>query len=133
MRFSARRGASTRCILFVTHGCCLDDSNGAAVARRALVEALGRRGCAVEALSGIMLDLDRDLDPGRRLAGRGSPDGRGGRPWVEAVLRLWDDAAVCDEHRRQALAEARRWNPDRLEPRAVRFLEAIRPGLGAAS
>jgi hypothetical protein len=30
-------------------------------------------------------------------------------PWVAVVERLWDDPVVEAEHRRRALAEARRW------------------------
>jgi len=60
-----------RRILFVSHGCYLDDANGAAVASRALMQAMARRGFAVEALSGTMLDLDQEVDPAGWLAGCG--------------------------------------------------------------
>jgi len=60
-----------RRVLFLTHGCYLDDSNGAAVAGRTLLGVLRRAGFVVEAISGAMLDMDRDVDLGEWLAGRG--------------------------------------------------------------
>jgi len=59
-----------RRVLFVSHGCYLDDSNGAAVASRALMELLRRHGFAVEVLSGVMLDSNRDVDMNTWLVGR---------------------------------------------------------------
>jgi|GEM_PF-430425 len=69
---------TTNRVLFATRACYLDDSNGAAVASRAMMEALGRRGFAVEALSGVALDLRREVDPVGWLAERGLDFERGG-------------------------------------------------------
>jgi len=65
-----------RHILFVSHGCYLDDSNGAAVASRALVELLRGAGFLVDVLSGAMLDLDREFDLAQWLKDRGCEFGR---------------------------------------------------------
>ncbi len=46
-----------RRILFVASNCYLDDSNGAAVASRGMMEALGRLGFAVEALTGSVVEV----------------------------------------------------------------------------
>jgi hypothetical protein len=35
-------------------------------------------------------------------------------PWVAVIERLWDDPAFEAEHRRRALAEARRWDSETL-------------------
>jgi len=59
-----------RRVLFATHHCYLDDSNGAAVASRDLMQALARRGLAVEVLCGSMLDLKQEVEPAAWLAGR---------------------------------------------------------------
>jgi hypothetical protein len=48
-------------------------------------------------------------------------------PWVEAVIRFWDDASFYEEHRQRASAEARRWAPKVLEPRYVQFFTELRP------
>jgi glycosyltransferase involved in cell wall biosynthesis len=47
-------------------------------------------------------------------------------PWVEAVIRLWDDADWYAEHSRRASAESRRWDPEVLEPQYVRFFSEIK-------
>jgi hypothetical protein len=41
-----------RRVLYITQGCYLDDSNGAAVASRAVMEALARQGFGTEVVSG---------------------------------------------------------------------------------
>jgi glycosyltransferase involved in cell wall biosynthesis len=35
-------------------------------------------------------------------------------PWVAVIERLWDDPEFEAEHRRRALAEAKRWDGDKL-------------------
>src|ERR1035441_2337232 len=37
-------------------------------------------------------------------------------PWVAVIERLWDDPEFEAEHRRRALAEARRWDGDSYQP-----------------
>ena len=49
-------------LLFAAHGCYLDDSNGAAVASRAMMEAMARRGLAAEALTGTAFEGGRPVD-----------------------------------------------------------------------
>src|SRR5690242_19810791 len=56
----------------------LDDSNGAAVANRALLRCLARAGLAVEALSGTVVDAGAGPDPAAVLAARGLPFSAGG-------------------------------------------------------
>jgi len=71
-----------RRVLLTTHSCYLDDSNGAAVASRALMQTLERRGFAVEVLSGTMLDLAQDVDLAAWLGVRGfSFQSYGGTSW----------------------------------------------------
>jgi hypothetical protein len=75
-------GYVIRRVLFVTFTSYLDDANGASVASRAMMEALARRGFAVEALCGPILELDRGIDPASALAARGlavEAQGRGAR------------------------------------------------------
>jgi len=60
-------------IFFVAHSCYLDASNGAAVASRAMLEALARRGFEVEVLCGAMLDLNREVDIAGWVAERHGP------------------------------------------------------------
>lgn len=73
----------TRLICSVIHGCYLDDSNGAAVANRAMMEALGRRGLGVQVLSSTVLELGQESDPEEWLRGRGVAFERcGGDAWM---------------------------------------------------
>ena len=65
--------------------------------RGALPETLGE--------AGIVLPLPERLTPATRIVPTAEEVG----PWVEAVIRLWDDVGFYEEHRRRALAEARRW------------------------
>ncbi len=58
-------------ILFVTHSCYLDDSNGAAIASRGLMRSLAMNGCGVEVVCGTMLDTKVEVDPASWLEGRG--------------------------------------------------------------
>ncbi|MBX6313834.1 MAG: hypothetical protein IRY99_13100 [Isosphaeraceae bacterium] len=49
---------------------------------------------------------------------------------MEAIIRLWDDPVWYAEQSRRALAEARRWAPEVLEPLYVGFFRSIGCGMG---
>jgi glycosyltransferase involved in cell wall biosynthesis len=69
--------------LFIAHGCYLDDSNGAAVASRALMEGLVRLGLGCEALTGSALEIGREIQPDVWFATRGIPfEINGGGSWT---------------------------------------------------
>ncbi len=97
----------------------------------AAVEAMGNgipviassRGALPETLgdAGIVLPLPVRLTPGTRLL----PTAEEAAPWVEAIIRLWDDADFHERHSRLASSEARRWTPEVLRPRYERFFAAI--------
>ena len=93
---SARPG---RRVLFVTRGCYLDDSNGAAVASRAMLQVLARHGFVVEALTGTSLETREAMAVGTWLTRRGLAfEFRGGESWTVSAL-----GAVCDEPERYRL------------------------------
>ena len=48
-------------------------------------------------------------------------------PWVEAIIRLWDDRDRAADLRRKALAHSQRWSPGELAPRYARLLAELRP------
>ena len=83
--------------------------------RGALPETLGD--------AGIILPLPDRLTP----ATRSLPTADEVAPWVEAIIRLWDDEAAYRDHCRRARSEARRWDPEVLEPQYVRFFQEVRP------
>ena len=84
--------------------------------RGGLPEALGN--------SGVVLPLPVRLTPYSREL----PTTEEVTPWVEAVIRLWDDTDWYTELRRRALAESRRWEPVILELRYARFFTDVRAG-----
>lgn len=46
-------------------------------------------------------------------------------PWVETVIRLWDDSAFYAECSRRASEHAQRWHPDRLGPKYAAFVGSV--------
>lgn len=77
--------------------------------RGALPETLGE--------AGIVLPLPDRLTPATRLL----PTAEEVAPWVEAVIRLWDDPGYYAEHGRRVRSESRRWTAEMLEPLFERF------------
>jgi hypothetical protein len=68
------RGAdapSVRRVLFVSHTCYLDSSNGASVASRSLMECLARHGFAAAAMTGTALDSNGNVEPEVWMAEQG--------------------------------------------------------------
>lgn len=49
-------------------------------------------------------------------------------PWVETILRLWDDPAVYARHSQIASTESGRWSPEVLGSLYDRFFTTIVPG-----
>ncbi len=71
--------------------------------------------------AGIVLPLpDRITQATREL-----PTAEEMEPWVEAILRLWDDRAWYDEQSERARNEALRWHPDRLRPLYAEFFRGV--------
>jgi glycosyltransferase involved in cell wall biosynthesis len=62
-----------RRVLFVSHGCYLETSNGASVASRAMMECVARHGLAAATVSGTVLDSGRDADFSAWIAEQGFP------------------------------------------------------------
>jgi glycosyltransferase involved in cell wall biosynthesis len=83
--------------------------------RGALPETLGG--------AGVLLPLPDRLTPATRRL----PTPEEVAPWVDAIIRLWDDAAFYAEHERRALVESQRWAPEILEPQYARFFDGLKP------
>ncbi len=81
--------------------------------RGALPETLGN--------AGITLPIPDRITPATRIL----PTAEEVTPWVDAVIRLWDDAAFYKDHQRRAFQEAERWSPEVLEPRYVQFFHEL--------
>jgi hypothetical protein len=71
---------------------------------------------------GFVLPLPERLTPVSKLV----PEAEEVEPWVETIIRLWDDRALYEEQSLKARAEAQRWHPDRLRPLYAEFFRSVR-------
>ena len=46
-------------------------------------------------------------------------------PWIDTIIRLWDDATFYEQERRRCLAAAEAWRPERLLPRFEEFFTQV--------
>ena len=72
---------------------------------------------------GLVLPLPARLTPVTHML----PTAEEVQPWVEAVIRLWDDAAFYETQSAKARHEAERWHPDRLRPLYADFFANVQP------
>jgi glycosyltransferase involved in cell wall biosynthesis len=83
--------------------------------RGALPETLGD--------AGIVLPLPDGLTPATRQL----PTADEVAPWIEAIIRLWDDPAFYAEHSQRARKEFERFTPEALGSRIAEFFRSVRP------
>ena len=62
--------------------------------------------------AGFLLDIPARYTPEAREV----PPTEEVEPWVETIIRLWDDPAEYDRWSQAARERARQWHPDRLAP-----------------
>jgi hypothetical protein len=81
------------------------------------------RGALPETLGdgGIALPLPERLTPVSRIL----PTAEEVEPWIEAIIRLWDDRSCYQERSTRAKNEAERWHPDRLQPPYADFFGGV--------
>ena len=75
---------------------------------------------------GILFDIPPRCTP----ESRDVPTAAEVEPWVETILRLWNDKAFYREQSEKALEHARQWHPDRLRPLYVEFFRNVHPQPG---
>ena len=85
------------------------------------------------AQAGIALPLPERLTPVSRIL----PTAEEMEPWVEAIIRLWDDPAWYQEQSIKATNQGQLWHPDRLRPLYAEFFQNVqqqpRPPMMAAA
>lgn len=83
----------------------------------------GRRGALPELLerAGFLFDIPAHHTPESRLV----PTPAEVAPWVDAVIRLWDDPNSYEDERRRCRAAAEAWRPERLGPRYEAFFAGL--------
>ena len=67
--------------------------------------------------AGILFDVPEKYTPETRLV----PSAEEMAPWIDTIIRLWDDALFYAQERRRCLAAAEAWRPERLLPRFEDF------------
>jgi glycosyltransferase involved in cell wall biosynthesis len=76
---------------------------------------------------GTVLTLPDRLTPQTKIV----PEAGEVEPWIETIIRLWDDPALYVERSELARKEADRWRPDRLRPLYAEFFRNVRLQPGA--
>jgi hypothetical protein len=63
--------------------------------------------------AGFLFDIPAQYTPQTSLV----PSAEQVAPWIEMILRLWDDEDFYQQERRRCLAATEAWRPERLLPR----------------
>jgi glycosyltransferase involved in cell wall biosynthesis len=87
-----------------------------------------RRGGLPETLehAGFLFDIPERYTPGSREV----PTAEEVAPWIDTMIRLWDDKDLYAQERQRCLAAARAWHPDRLLSRFEEFLTQVKQSSG---
>jgi len=97
------------------------------VAAEALINGIpvlgSRRGGLPETLqeAGFLFDVPERYTPHSRLV----PTAEEVAPWVDTIIRLWDDDCFYAQERGRSLAAAEAWRPERLLPRFEEFFARV--------
>jgi glycosyltransferase involved in cell wall biosynthesis len=97
------------------------------VAAEALLNGIpvlaSRRGALPEVLreAGFLFDVPERYTPESRVV----PTAEEVAPWVETVIRLWDDAAFYEQESRGSVAAAEAWRPERLVAQYDAFFRGL--------
>ncbi len=75
---------------------------------------------------GMLFDIPSRYTPDTRIV----PTAEEVEPWVETILRLWDDEPFYRQQSEKAIAQAAQWHPDRLRPLYVEFFRNVHPRPG---
>jgi glycosyltransferase involved in cell wall biosynthesis len=71
--------------------------------------------------AGFLFEIPEQYTPQTRLV----PTAAEVAPWIETILRLWDEEALYEQERRRCLAAAEAWRPERLLPRFEEFFAGV--------
>jgi glycosyltransferase involved in cell wall biosynthesis len=78
--------------------------------------------------AGFLFDVPERYTPESRLV----PSTEEIAPWINTIIRLWDDEKLYEQERRRCLAAAEAWRPERLLPRFGEFFAQVRLGVNLA-
>jgi glycosyltransferase involved in cell wall biosynthesis len=82
-----------------------------------------RRGALPEVLSdaGFLFDVPDRYTPETRIV----PTAEEVAPWVETIIRLWDDEPFYEQESRRCLRAAESWRPDRIADRYEAYFRGL--------
>jgi hypothetical protein len=91
--------------------------------RRGIPVLASNRGALLETLqeAGFLFALPSQFTPQTRLV----PTAEEVAPWIEMIIRLWDDEEFYQHERRRCMAAAEAWGPERLLPRFEEFFARV--------
>jgi hypothetical protein len=78
--------------------------------------------------AGFLFDVPERYTPYSNLL----PTAEEVAPWVDTIIRLWDDKGFYAQERCRCLAAAEPWHPNRLLPRFEEFLTQVAHSSGQA-
>jgi glycosyltransferase involved in cell wall biosynthesis len=114
----------TRVLLFPS----LVAENAALTAREAMMNGIpvvaSDRGGLPETLgsAGFALPIHHQYTP----IGRSIPSPDDVKPWLDTIIRLWDDPHFAEDHAEKARRRALRWNPESLASRYREFFSSLK-------
>jgi glycosyltransferase involved in cell wall biosynthesis len=79
--------------------------------------------------AGFLFDIPRDYTPETRVM----PMAAEVEPWVETIVRLWNDADFYGQSSERARAHAQQWLPECLGPIFSEFISTLVSGHGPAT
>jgi glycosyltransferase involved in cell wall biosynthesis len=71
--------------------------------------------------AGFLFDIPEKYTPQSRLV----PTAKELAPWIDTIIRFWDEDDFYQQERRRCLAAAEPWRPERLLPRFEEFFGRI--------
>ncbi len=75
---------------------------------------------------GLLFDIPARYTPETRDV----PTAEEVEPWVETIIRLWDDKPFYRQQSERALSWSQRWHPEKLRPLYVEFFSNLHPQPG---
>ncbi len=120
--------AETRILVVPSLGHALFDRSTAEAMINGIPVVVSNRGALPEIVgeAGQVLDLPSSYQPEVPSV----PWADDISPWVDAIVRLWDDPALCKEVGDRCAAHAQRWHPSRTIPVYEEFFRHLCPQPG---
>ena len=120
--------SGAKVLLVPSLGHALFDRSVAEAMINGIPVVVGDRGALPEVVgsAGLVADIPACYQPDSTRV----PNADDISPWVDAVIRLWDDSRFCDQVSAECVAHSQCWHPDRVTPIYADFFRNLRPQPG---